>query len=106
MTAAPRAIDYFAKDRMLQVTWSADHVGRYPTKYVRCECACAGCVDERTGARTLDPDTIPDDIDITNLEAVGNYAIRIIWSDGHNTGIYSWEHLAQLCPCERCGSSI
>jgi DUF971 family protein len=35
-------------------------------------------------------------------EPVGNYAIRINWSDGHNTGIYSWEHLRRICQCEEC----
>jgi len=102
MTPVPQAIDYFASERILQIAWSPEHIGRYPTKYLRCACACAGCVDERSGIRTLDPQTIPEDIDITAIEPVGNYAIRITWSDGHNTGLYSWEHLAELCPCERC----
>ncbi len=102
MASQPRGIDYFARDRIVQITWSKDHVGRYPTQYLRCECACAGCVDENTGIRTLNPDTIPEDIDIESMEAVGNYAIRIEWSDGHNTGIYTWDRLAALCPCERC----
>ena len=35
-------------------------------------------------------------------EAVGNYAIRIQWSDGHSTGIYSYEHLRKVCPCPEC----
>lgn len=102
MAGPPQGIDYFSKDRVLQITWGAGHVGRYPTKYLRCECACAGCVDERTGIRTLDPSTVAEDIDIAEMEMVGNYAIRIRWSDGHDTGIYTWEHLARLCPCERC----
>ena len=102
MTRAPQAIDYFATERVLQITWAPGHIGRYPTKYLRCECACAGCVDERTGVRTLDPKTVAEDIDIVELEPVGNYAIRIRWSDGHDTGIYSWEHLARICPCDRC----
>ena len=37
-----------------------------------------------------------------SVEPVGNYAIRINWSDGHSTGIYSWEHLRQICPCPEC----
>src|SRR5262245_63511653 len=104
MLMTPRAIDYFAAERILQITWAPGHIGRYPTKYLRSECACAGCVDERTGVRTLDVSRIPEDIDIEAIEPVGNYAIRINWSDGHNTGIYTWEHLARLCPCEKCRS--
>lgn len=102
MTRPPRAIDYFAPKRTLQITWTPDHVGSYPTKYLRGECACAGCVDEHTGIRTLDQTTIPPDIDITAIQPVGNYAIQITWSDGHSTGIYSWDHLAHLCPCPQC----
>jgi DUF971 family protein len=34
-----------------------------------------------------------------SVEPVGNYAIRIHWSDGHSTGLYSWEHLRNICPC-------
>jgi DUF971 family protein len=37
-----------------------------------------------------------------DVEPVGNYAIRINWSDGHNTGIYSYDHLRRICPCEEC----
>ena len=34
-----------------------------------------------------------------NVEPVGNYAIRIHWNDGHSSGIYSYDHLRQICPC-------
>ena len=37
------------------------------------------------------------------VEPVGTYAIRISWSDGHSSGIYSWDHLrGHLCPCVAC----
>ena len=39
------------------------------------------------------------------VEPVGNYAIRINWSDGHNSGIYSYDHLRSICPCEECRAS-
>jgi DUF971 family protein len=39
---------------------------------------------------------------ILGIEPVGNYAIRINWSDGHNTGIYSWDHFREICPCPVC----
>ena len=98
MAGPPQGIDYFAKERVLQITWGPGHIGRFATKYLRCECACAGCVDERTGIRTLDPNTVVEDIDIAEIEMVGNYAIRIRWSDGHDTGLYTWEHLARIRP--------
>jgi len=33
---------------------------------------------------------------------VGSYAIRIDWSDGHKTGIYSFDHFRRICPCDQC----
>lgn len=35
-------------------------------------------------------------VSITNIERIGNYAIRIIFDDGHNTGIYSWDYLRKM----------
>ncbi len=98
----PRALNYFAKDRLLEITWSPDHVGRYPTRHLRIHCPCAGCVDEHTGVRTLDVSTIPEGIDIQGIEPVGNYAVRIVWEGGHDTGLYSWDLLQHICPCPRC----
>jgi DUF971 family protein len=36
---------------------------------------------------------------------VGRYAIRFHWSDGHSTGIYTFEHLRELCPCPICADN-
>jgi DUF971 family protein len=36
------------------------------------------------------------------VEPVGNYAIRINWSDGHSSGIYSYDHFREICPCDEC----
>ena len=41
-------------------------------------------------------------IRMSDVEPVGNYAIRILWNDGHNTGIYSFEHFRRICPCDAC----
>ncbi len=102
MTSPPTAIDYYATEHRLEIAWSPRHVGQYPTKLIRASCGCANCVDERTGVRILDPDSVPEHIDIERMEPVGNYAIKIVWSDGHDTGIYSWSHLLKICPCPEC----
>jgi DUF971 family protein len=39
---------------------------------------------------------------MVDVESVGNYAIRIVWTDGHSTGIYSFEHFRRICPCAEC----
>jgi DUF971 family protein len=53
-------------------------------------------VNEWTGERILDPASVPVDISIEKLELVGSYAIRVSWSDGHNSGLYTWERLQSL----------
>lgn len=102
MDQPPRNLRALTQERLLEITWEEGHVGRYGNRTLRGECPCANCVDERTGVRTLDLDSIPPDIVISKMQLVGSYAIRIDWSDGHNTGIYTWERLRELCPCPRC----
>jgi len=87
---------------VLRITWNPEHTGDYTFHHLRSNCNCAACVDENSGVRILDPRTIPADIAITDMQLVGNYAVRIHWSDGHSTGLYTWEHLLALCPCPKC----
>ncbi|HEY3243756.1 MAG TPA: DUF971 domain-containing protein [Phycisphaerae bacterium] len=96
MISGPSDIKAIRKERVLQLTWPEGQVTRYGFKRLRGECRCAGCIDERTGIRTLDVRTIPEDIEIRALELVGNYAIKITWSDGHDTGLYAWDHLRRI----------
>ncbi|MCA1626453.1 MAG: DUF971 domain-containing protein [Acidobacteria bacterium] len=60
-------------------------------------CPCAHCVNEMTGERVLRPESVADDLTIENMELVGRYAITFRWSDGHQTGIYSFRLLRELC---------
>lgn len=89
-------------DREIVITWADEHQGTYSARELRIACQCASCVDEITRIRLLDPDTIPDDMTAAAISLVGNYAIKIDWSDGHNTGIYTYDLLYSLCPCEAC----
>ena len=63
---------------------------------LRLHCPCANCVDEWTGKKMVDATMIPVDIHPLRLDAVGRYAVRIVWSDGHDTGIYSYDYLRRL----------
>ena len=63
---------------------------------LRLACPCANCIDEITGAARLVPATISADVKPVSVRSVGNYAISIVWSDGHDTGIYSFERLKEL----------
>ena len=84
------------------ITWAEDHVGVYPARDLRLACPCAECVEEMSGRPLLDSTRVPDDVAPLRISLVGAYAIRVDWSDGHSTGIYTYEHLRDLCPCERC----
>jgi len=66
---------------------------RLDARALRLACPCAACVDEMTGHRVLDPGAVPADIHVVGVELVGAYGIRIRWSDGHATGIYTFEWL-------------
>jgi len=89
----PRDIVY-ADD--LTIEWRDGTQAHYPFVALRDACPCAGCVDEMTGKKVLDPKTIPPNIHIRACEYVGNYAIRITWSDGHDSGIFSFRFLREL----------
>ncbi len=80
----------------LNLTWANEPVRRLPFKLVRQACACASCVNEWTGEPILDPATIPQDIHIKGMALVGNYALRITWSDGHDTGLFTWQRLREV----------
>lgn len=54
------------------------------------------CIDEFTGERILDTGTIAADIAPADLSFIGNYALKIRWSDGHDTGLYTWDLLESL----------
>ena len=82
--------------------WPGGHETIYPARTVRHACRCASCIDETSGKPLLDPATVPDTIRAKRIDLVGQYAIQIEWSDGHDTGIYSFRHLRGNCPCDAC----
>jgi DUF971 family protein len=85
-----------AGDRDLRVVWSDGSIVAYSYQLLRRSCRCAECVEEMTGRPRLDPSGIPDDVHPNDIRPVGNYAIQIEWSDGHRTGIYSFQHVRGL----------
>jgi len=86
----------------LLIDWPDGHMSIYRPHTLRVHCACASCVDENTGRKTLDPRTIIPDIRITAVGNVGRYALSPRFSDGHSTGIYPFKRLRELCECESC----
>lgn len=80
----------------VSILWPDGTEDRIPNRTLRASCACALCVDEYSGEKKLDPDTIPDDIHAEEVQYLGHYAVAIAWNDGHTSGIFSWDHLRRV----------
>jgi len=96
-----------SKSSGIKIDWKDGHTSEYTLEYLRDKCPCAAC----TGAHGTPPrqpagsspfQMYQPKLKILDVEQVGHYAIRINWSDGHNSGIYSWDHFREICPCEAC----
>jgi ATP-binding protein involved in chromosome partitioning len=92
MDVMPLEIDRSAETEV-RVLWSDGRETRFPARALRILCTCAECVSETTGERLLDPDTVPEDIRAVGIDLVGRYGVSFTWSDGHSTGIYTFEAL-------------
>ena len=97
-----------SKSKGIKIDWKDGHASDYQLSYLRHFCPCATC----TGSHGTVPEAPPIEpspfqmykaaLKINSVEPVGNYAVRILWSDGHGTGIYSYEHFRKICPCPEC----
>lgn len=101
-----------SKSKGIEIDWKDGHHSSYGVEYLRDCCPCATC----TGAHGTEPRHKTTQTPVSanpfqmfkpkermvNIEPVGNYALRITWADGHNTGIYSYDHLREICPCPEC----
>lgn len=98
----PVEIEYKSADDALHMVFSDDHVAVYPTPYLRGYCPCARCQGHSGGAPRWQPLTSRRQIEVVDVEPVGNYALAITWGDGHDTGIYAFRSLRDRCPCPKC----
>lgn len=87
------------------VVWDDGHESYYGGHDLRCACACASCIDEMSGEKLLRDDAVPGDVHALEIVPVGNYGVSIRWSDGHDTGIYTFARLRELCPCPSCSAA-
>jgi DUF971 family protein len=95
-----------SKSKGITVDWKDGHSSTFDLPYLRDHCPCATCTGAH-GPPTTKPDASPFQmfkpaLRMVDVEPVGNYAIRIVWSDGHSSGIYSFEHFRRICPCPEC----
>jgi DUF971 family protein len=96
----------------VEIEWRDGHRSRYSFQCLRDACPCALCNEERDKSGRK-PGQAPGQasgalpmfkpaVRATEAEAVGRYAIRFTWNDGHQHGIFSWDYLREICPCEQC----
>lgn len=91
-------------DKMLTITWSDEHRSVYSWVSLRINCPCARCKGEgKYQPPKLTEKDISPAIRAMNIQRVGAYALRFVWSDGHDTGIYPFPLLRnELCECDEC----
>ena len=87
-------------DDAIAIEWSDGHKSPYNAKYLRVNCGCAECVEEWTQRKLLDPVAVAADLRAEDPLMVGRYAVQFLWSDAHYTGIYPFDVLRALCPCD------
>ena len=91
-----------AANGKLSIQWSDGHAGSYQGRDLRLGCRCAACVDEWSHQSLIRPERVPEDVKPLSMEIMGQYALHIAWSDGHNTGIYTYDYLREVCACDEC----
>ena len=102
----------------VDITWADNHSSHYDFPYLREECPCATCNEKRgeehqhAGGKAKPPISSPalpmfkPKIRAQSATQVGNYAVQISFNDGHNTGIFSYDHLRTICPCAECAAAF
>ena len=97
-----------SKSKGIAIDWRGGHHSQFTLAQLRDNCPCASCTGAHgTPPQKTDLATNPFQmyqaaLKILELEPVGNYALRIEWNDGHKSGIYSYDYLRGMCPCEEC----
>ena len=97
----------------VDIAWADGHASHFEFAYLREQCPCATCNDERIKKESLgeaspafaSSPALPmfkPKVKAQSATPVGQYAIQLSFSDGHSTGIYSYDHLRSICPCLEC----
>jgi|SRR5690625_4700143 len=99
-------IDVSNSEGKLKLDWNDGHQSVYTLFGLRKNCPCVHCRGGHGNMNTFDRSLFfvdaPRHFEIEDIKQIGNHAIRIFWSDGHNNGMYQWQTLREMCPCEKC----
>ena len=95
---------------LLVAVWEDGHESYYPLEALRRACPCASCSGEPDlfGRMYAGPKPVyrPESFQLRAIERVGNYALQPSWADGHDYGIWPYEKLRTMCPCDECKLSF
>lgn len=94
MKITPTDIKLRTESKLLDITFDDGSAFSYTFEYLRVHSPSAEVVGHGPGQETLQ--TGKENIGITGIDPVGHYAIRIVFDDGHDTGLYSWTYLHEL----------
>ena len=83
-------------DSEISIVWSDETENKYNATELRRACPCAGCVNEWTGEKMLKAENVAEDLTFSSIAIVGRYALNFDFSDGHDTGIFSFQFLKQF----------
>jgi len=103
MDPLPRPTDVNAiqSKAIVELTWSDGHKSSYPFDYLRGHCPCAGC-QGHGGSHNFHP-ADGEAARLSGMQQVGSYALCMKFADGHDSGLYTYEHLLKICPCDEHG---
>lgn len=94
--AFPESLELTDGDSVLRIVWDDGHISRLRLDALRAACSCAVCKGHHPSqSLNLKAEQFAD-IRITDIAPVGRYAYHIVWSDGHNTGIYTLNSLREM----------
>jgi DUF971 family protein len=94
VSAVPTEIKLHQKSRVLEIAFDDGKTFRLPYEYLRVYSPSAEVRGHGPGQEVLQ--TGKQSVEIRSVEAVGSYAVQPLFSDGHGTGIYSWDYLYEL----------
>ena len=94
-SAAPTGVHLHRKSRLLELTWEDGSRYQLPCEYLRVYSPSAEVKGHGPGQEVLQTGKL--NVAITDIKPVGHYALQLVFDDGHDTGLYGWGYLRQLC---------
>jgi DUF971 family protein len=98
MSSYPREIVNNQQGRVLDIIWADGSPQQLPHAFLRAQCKCTVCQSNRLLAEAMQiaPPEHAADVRIDDIRQIGVYGVQLVFSDGHERGIYPWPYLREL----------